>query len=466
MSTIDEAEIRRIVADVVRRLPEARPSEAPKALVGVFKTLDDAVEAARRAHRAVVERPLEARKEAIARIRRAIADGALELSRMSVEETGFGRVDDKVAKNLLAAYKTPGVEHLVTQAHSGDHGLSIEERAPYGVIGSITPCTNPTETLVNNGIGMLAGGNAVVFSVHPLAARTSAACIDRMNRAVMAAGLPENVFTCVETPSIEVAQALMVHPGVNLLVVTGGGPVVKAAMRSGRKTIGAGPGNPPVVVDATADVTQAGTGIVRGASFDNNVICTCEKEVFVVDAVGDGVMRAMEAAGGVRLSGRDLDALVKLLFPDGKTLDRKPVGKSASWFLERIGRPVQGDPRLIFAEVGEDHPFVQHELLMPVLGVVRCRSVDEAIDAAIRTEHGNRHTASMYSKDLDALHRMARAFDGSLFVKNAPNYAGLGFGGEGFTSWTIASPTGEGLTTCRDFTRFRRCTLAGYFRIV
>jgi aldehyde dehydrogenase len=466
MQKLDENQLRQIVQAVVARMQQGdTPPVAKGARLGQFPTVDQAVDAAWDAHRKLVQLPLETRREIVARIRKSAAEQAPNLARMAHDETGMGRVDDKIAKNLLAAYKTPGPELLEPEAWTGDNGLTLVERAPYGVILSVTPSTNPTETLLNNGIGMISGGNAVVFNPHPAARETSAFCIDLMNRASQAAGGPEHLFCAVAEPTQDTAQALMTHPGIRLVVVTGGGGVVQAAMRSGKKCIAAGPGNPPVVVDATADVRQAGIGVIRGASFDNNVICTDEKEVFVVDKVADALMQVMEQNGGVRLTPSQVDAVHKIVFPGGK-FDRSHVGKSAAYFLERIGAPVKGDPRLLFAELPAEHDIVQHEMLMPILGVVRCRSVDEAIDQGLRAEHGYRHTASMYSKDLDALHRMARAFDGSIFVKNAPNYAGLGFGGEGFTSWTIASPTGEGLTSCRDFTRVRRCTLAGYFRIV
>lgn len=464
--TLDERELQRVVEAVVQRLGRAEPTRAVAVSArGIHKSVDQAVDAATLAHRKLVQLPLETRREIIARIRRAAAEQVETLARMAVDETGMGRFEDKVAKNLLAANKTPGIEHLPTDAWSGDNGLTIVERAPYGVILSVSPSTNPTETLLNNGIGMIAGGNAVVFNPHPAARKTSFFCIDMMNRASVEAGGPDDLFCCVAEPSIETAQALMTHRGIRLVVVTGGGGVVQAAMRSGKKCIAAGPGNPPVVVDGTADVRQAGVGIVRGCSFDNNVICTDEKEVFAVDSIASQLMDVIASNGGVRLNDRDVEQLHKVVFPGGK-MDRSLVGKSAAHFLELIGRPVEGDPRLLFAELPVEHDFVQHEMLMPILGIVRCRSVDEAISLAIETEHGYRHTASMYSRNLDSLHNMARAFDGSIFVKNAPNYAGLGFGGEGFTSWTIASPTGEGLTTCRDFTRVRRCSLAGHFRIV
>ncbi len=434
---------------------------------GVYGSVSEAVAAAREAQKILVELPLEKRREIVANIRRRCAEQVHTLARQAHEETGLGRVEDKVKKNLLVIHKTPGPEILDPVAWTGDDGLTLMERAPYGVIGSITPCTNPTETIICNGIGMVSGGNTVVFNTHPAAREVSATCIDLINRASIEVGGPPDIMCCVREPTIASAQELMKFPGVRLVVVTGGGAVVQAAMNSGKKAICAGPGNPPVVVDETADIEKAGRGIVMGASLDNNIICTDEKEVLVVDRVADRLLEAMRAAGAVQIRNHQVTRLERLvLTPDRQHIDRSWVGKNAAEMLRAIDVPFKGDPRLIICEVPFDHPFVQLELLMPIIGVVRVRDVHEGIDLAVEAEHGFGHTASMWSRNLDALHRMARVINCSIFVKNAPNYAGLGLGGEGFTSFTIASPTGEGLTTARDFTRVRRCTLAGYFRIV
>ena len=474
MPTPDRDQISRIVESVLARLrqgelPARHAEDLPRAPLGAFSSVDQAVDAARAAHRRLADLSLNTRREIIDSVRRRCAEDVHTLARLAVEETGLGRVEDKLKKNLLVIHKTPGVEILQPTAWTGDDGMTLMERAPYGVISSITPCTNPTETIINNGIGMVAGGNGVVFNTHPSARRTSAYVIDLINRASLEAGGPEHLMTCIAEPTIESAQAVMEHPGTNLVVVTGGGGVVQAAMRSGKKCVAAGPGNPPVVVDQTADLDKAARGIYFGASLDNNIICTDEKEVFAVSAVFDDLLERMEALGAVRLRNHQIARLERLILtPDRAHSNREWVGKDARLFLEAIDVHVRdgADPRLIICEVSADHPFVQLELLMPVMGCVRVRDVEEGIARAVQAEHGYRHTASMYSRDVEALHRMARAVDTSIFVKNAPNHAGLGLGGEGYTSFTIASPTGDGLTTARTFTRERRCTLSGYFRIV
>jgi aldehyde dehydrogenase len=451
--------------------PAARRREAniPRGRRGVFPDVDTAVKAARRAFEENEAAPLEARRRWVEAMREVSRKHVMDLSRHAVEETGYGRAEDKLKKNLLCINKTPGPEFLRPAAFSGDDGLTLVERAPYGVIGAITPTTNPTETVVNNGIGMVSGGNAVVFNVHPYAARVSAYFVHLLNEAIVGAGGPENLLTCTERPTIESAQELMRHPGVRLLVVTGGPAVVNAAMNAGKKVIAAGPGNPPAVVDETADLENAARNIVLGASIDNNIICTAEKEVIAVASVASALKERLAANACVFVDEKQLRALEKLVLHEGSGgvhPNKDFIGKNAAVIAKQIGVRAGDELRLVMAEVDEKHPFVQLEMLMPVVPLVRAPDAAEAIAMAKRVEHGFCHTAVMYSRNIAHLHAMARTINTSIFVKNASNLAGLGYGGEGYTSFTIASPTGEGLTTVANFTRERRCTLKEYFRIV
>ena len=468
---MDEQRIAKIVEQVVKRLGTSGPAyikEPGQAIGGrgVHPTIDAAVAAAKRAFSDLQSISLKDRARYIEALRQATLAALPQMARMAVDETGLGRYEDKIEKNRLVANKTPGIESLRPDTWTGDDGLTLTEWAPYGVIGSITPCTNPTETILNNGIGMLAAGNTVVFNTHPNAKKLSAWYIDLLNGAIESCGGPSEIFNCVAKPTIESAQALMNHKDIRLLVVTGGGGVVKAAMASGKRAIAAGPGNPPVVVDETADVARAARDLVFGASLDNNIICIVEKEVIAVADIADALKREMAANNAVEVKGRDLRQLEKLLITADNHVNRDYIGKDAAVILADAGIRVPESTRLAFAEVDESHPFVQHEMLLPVLGFVRVPDVDQAIAAAVRCEHGYGHTAVMHSSNIHALHRMARASNTSIFVKNAPSAAGTGLNGEGFTSWTIASPTGEGMTYARHFARARRCVLKDSFRIV
>jgi len=443
-----------------------------KRATSAFKDADSAAHAASRAQQALVSATLELRKKIIEAMREVSIRNALLVSRMAVKETGLGRVEDKVKKNLLVAQKTPGVEDLNPTSWSGDRGLTLTEWAPYGVIASITPSTNPSETAINNAIGMIAAGNSVVFCPHPSAKETTLATIELLNDAICSVSGIDNLLVSFEEPSIELAQNLMKHKGIDLLVVTGGPAVVKAAMNCGKKVIAAGPGNPPVVVDETADIEKAGKDIFDGASLDNNIVCISEKEIIAVDAISGELKRAMEKAGAIELDGGLASKLVSLLIKENRgparpcVTDRNFVGKSVATILGEVGERISEDTRLAFVEVAWDHPFVWTEMLMPIIPLVRVRSAQEAIELAKKVEQDLGHTAAIHSKNIERLSYMARLMDVSIFVKNGPSFAGLGLGGEGYTSFTIASPTGEGLTSARHFSRMRRCVLVDYFRIV
>ncbi len=439
---------------------------------GVFSTIDDAVNAARRAFFAYDTMGLGIRYKVIEAMRQVCRREGRALAELAHSETGLGRVEDKVIKNHVVTEHTPGPEILEPRARSGDRGLMLTEPAPFGVIGAITPVTNPTSTIICNAIGMLAAGNSVVFNVHPSAKKVSMHSIQILNRAIVSAGGPPDLLTCVAEPTIESAGQLMHHPLIRLLVVTGGGGVVKAAMNSGKRAVCAGPGNPPAVVDATADIDQAARDIVHGHSFDNNVICVDEKECVVVDAVGDQLIAAMQRHGAVLWPKGDLKRLESVIFkemagPRGHAkINRDLVGKDASVILGKLGVSAGLEARCILVEVDNDHPLIWTEQMMPVLPVTRSPNVDAAIELAVQAEGGCFHTASMHSHDLRALSKMARECNCSIFVKNGRCVAGLAAGGEGWTSFTIASPTGEGLTTALSFSRWRRCTLVDHFRIV
>ncbi len=474
MSVLSDEQIEAIARRIVDDLEAGGRSRAAERAVGrhgVFATVDAAVEAARQAQPVFVALPLSTRSRILAAMREKMLANAEALASAAQQETGLGRAADKVVKNQLVALKTPGLEDLAPQTVTGDHGLTLMEPAPFGVVGAITPCTNPTSTIICNAIGMLAAGNTAVFNVHPSARACSIQTVALLNEAIIDAGGPPNTITCLAEPTIESAQAMMRHPGVRLLVVTGGSAVVKAAMASGKRAICAGPGNPPVVVDESADIGKAAREIVLGASTDNNIICVDEKEIIAVASVADALLSAMTRGPAVLIGRERVPQLENLIFAKRaggrrqSEVNRELIGKDASFILEKIGMRVPPAVRLGIVEVDENHPLLWTEQMMPILPLCRVPTADHAIDLAVAVEGGNRHTAVMHSKNIDHLSRMAKACDCSIFVKNARSQAGLGLDGEGYCSFTIASPTGEGLTGPRTFSRWRRCVLVDHFRI-
>lgn len=437
---------------------------------GIFEDIHNAIAAAKAAHRKLMEYTLEDREKFITAMRAAARENARQLAELAYEETGYGHVEDKVIKNILAADKTPGTEDLKTFAKSGDDGLMLTEMAPYGVIGAITPSTNPTATVINNGISMVAGGNAVIFNPHPGAKHASLETIRLLNQAVVQAGGPDNLLCAPKEPTMDTSKVIMSDPAVRLLAVTGGEAVVKVAMKSGKKCIAAGPGNPPAVVDSTADIKRAAADIVKGVYYENCILCIAEKEILVEESVADELIREMVKEGAYLADARELEAIVQTVMittKEGKHApNKKYVGKDADYILKEAGIITGRKSKMIIAEVPFEHPLVMTEMLMPVVPVTRVATVDEAIEKAVIAENGCHHTAMMHSENVKNLTKMARAIDTTIFVKNAPSYAGLGIDGEGYTTLTIATPTGEGLTSAKNFTRSRRCTLHGAFRIV
>jgi propionaldehyde dehydrogenase len=438
--------------------------------LGIFDSVDDAIKAAKEAFLYYRDTTFEFKKKIIVNIRKVLSEHKEELAKMAVEETGLGRIEDKIAKNILVIEKTPGVEgHDIKPSamFSGDHGVTFFSGVPFGVIGAVTPSTNPGATIINNSITMLSAGNVVVFNTHPGAKNVSNRAVMLVNKAIHEVDSNHNLVFSVKNPTIESSQQLMKHPDIKLLVVTGGPDVVKTAMSSGKKVIAAGPGNPPVIVDETAEINEAAECIVRGASFENNVLCIAEKEVFVVAKVADELKSEMKKHNAYELSGKELDQVTKLVFieKDGNLIvNKKYVGKNADIIAKDAGVSVPAGTRLLFGETKFEHPLVQHEQLMPVLPIVRVKDWEEAMDLAIKAEHGFHHTSIMHSTNIERLMIVSKLVNTTIFVENGMSLSGLGVEGEGYTTMTIAGPTGEGVTGPWSFMRQRRYVLVDSFR--
>lgn len=442
---------------------------------GVFDSMQDAITSADMAQKAYGKNFSKPEREKLLQsIRQEALANKEKLARLVFEETKLGVLEHKIAKHELAATKTPGTEDLRLEAFSSRQGSTLVETAPFGVIGAVTPVTNPTETVINNAISMLAGGNAVVFNVHPASARSCRFAVDLLNNAIVKAGGIPNLVTMAKTPTKDTLEELIASPKVKLLVGTGGPALGKKLQSSGKKAIVAGAGNPPVVVDETANLKQAAKDIIFGASFDNNLLCIAEKTVYALDAIADELIFHLLNEGASMLDAKQLEQAMDLVLAANKdhvaqgcSMDRSRayhpskewIGKSAPSILQAIGEKSTGKERLLIFEASQDHPFVQIEQMMPMLPIVRVKNLDEAIDLAVASEHGNRHTAIMHSQNIANLNRFEAAIETTIFVKNASSLAGVGYESEGFGTMTIAGPTGEGLTSARTFVRSRRSVL-------
>ena len=469
MAAIDEKLVAKVVGEVLARL-KTQPAAASSGTsgFGVYEEMNAAIEAANRSFEKLRAGGMTARKKAIAVIRKLCVQKAKEWGEIEFNETKIGRLDHKIEKLGICGDLVPGVEMIDRMAFSGDSGLTVIDYAPWGVIGAITPSTHSVPTLTGNAINMVAAGNAVVYNTHPSAAKCAAIAIREYNQAIFAETGISDLLTTVVKPTLETFDAMCKHPLVKLLCVTGGPAVVAAAMKTGKRAVCAGPGNPPVVVDETADLDHAARSIIQGASYDNNLLCIGEKEVFVVASVADKLMEAMRKAGAVQLDARQVEALAEkaFVFPQGKgagcphpVVNRDLVGRDAAVLAKAIGLDVPASTQLLFGETKADHIFVDEEQMMPFIPIVRVPDVDTAIAEAIKAEHGYKHTGIMHSQNIRNLTKMAQEIDTTLFIKNGPCMTGLGLGGEGFLSFSIATPTGEGVTTPMTFTRSRRCVM-------
>lgn len=495
MSAINETLIRDVVAEVLDRLNQGPVKNGSPALPpsardcgtktqasdgsmksgrhGVFQDANEACAAAHEGFLQLKKKGVVARTKIVEIIKAMAEAKAEEWGKLELEETKIGRLDHKLEK-LKIIKLVPGVEWLHPDGRSGDHGIMLEEYTPFGVVAAITPSTHSVPTLSGNIVNIVAAGNAVVFNAHPAAAKCAAIAVRAYNQAIEREVGIENLVTIIEQPTLDSFKVICSHEAVRLLCVTGGPAVVKAAMQTGKRAICAGPGNPPVLVDDTACMKRAARSIVQGAAYDNNLLCIGEKEVFVLDSVANELMAEMEKNRAVRLNGHQLERLTKeaFTFKEGHgggcpepVVNKALIGKDAVVLAKAAGISVPEQTELLFAETDKAHPFVIEEQMMPFIPIVRVKSVEEGIDAALLAEHNYKHTSIIHSHDVEHMTAMARALDTTLFVKNGPCMAGLGLGGEGYLSYSIATPTGEGVTNPRTFTRVRRCVMVDNLRI-
>ena len=440
---------------------------------GVFQDANEACAAAQEAYLQLKQKGVEARRR-IENIVKTLAEKNAEAwGKIELDETKIGRLDHKIAK-LQIIKLVPGLDWLRPDGRSGDHGITLEEYTPFGVVGAVTPSTHSIPTLSGNIVNICAAGNAVVFNAHPGAARCAAVAVRAYNEAICRETGIENIVCMVEKPTLDSFSAICKNENVRLLLVTGGPMVVKAAMQTGKRAICAGPGNPPVFVDDTCCPTRAAKAIIEGAAFDNNLLCIGEKEVFVLDSAADKLMQKMSENGAVKLNAAQLERLTRaaFTFQEGQgggcahaSVNKDFIGRDPSVLAQAAGINLPQGTQLLFAETDASHAFVEEEQMMPFLPIVRVRNVEEGIERSLEAEHGYKHTSIIHSHDVENMTAMARALDTTLFVKNGPCMAGLGLGGEGYLSYSIATPTGEGITNPKTFTRIRRCVMVDNLRI-
>ena len=505
MSAVNESLIRDVVAEVLGKLgntatataksaPAPMPAPAPKSnssdntnarkyssataslrgKFGVFQDANEACAAADEAYQQLSKAGVAGRKKVVELIKEICFAKADEWGRLEFDETKIGRLDHKIEK-LQGQRGIPGVEFFLNPySLSGDHGIMLEEYAPFGVIGAVTPSTHSIPTMACNIISMVSAGNAAVFNSHPGAYKCAVTAARFFNQAIHRELGIENLACIVEPPTLESFSAIGKNENVRLLCVTGGPAVVKAAMASGKRAVCAGPGNPPVLVDGTSCLDNAAKCVVFGAAYDNNLLCIGEKEVFVLEPFFDKFMAMLEKHGAYRLNDAQVERLSKaaFVFPPGQgagcphpVVNRDFIGKDPAVLAKAAGANIPAGTQLLFAETKADHLFVDEEQMMPFLPVVRVKTVEEGIAEAKKAEHGYKHSAIIHSHDVENMTAMGKALETTIFIKNGACVAGLGNGGEGYSNFSIATTTGEGICNPRTFTRVRRCVMVDKLRI-
>lgn len=471
---MNEAQLADLIHNVVTRViaeVEAKdrlPHSTKNGDLGVFDNMNDAIEAAYEAFQSFGGRSMECRKKITDAVRQMALDHKEELAVMTVEETKMGRVEHKIAKYINAAKHSPGIEYLQPKAWSGKNGLALDVYAPFGVIGNISPSTHPGPTIINNIIIQLCAGNTIVFSPHPSAKKVSAKVIQLANQYMEEAGAPKNVVTCIAEPTIEAMKTMFGHEKIALLSITGGPAVVEMAMEYPKKIVAAGPGNPPVLIDETADLKLAAEEITRSASFDNNILCIAEKEIFVVESVYELFMKEMVKAGNVRLTPEQMDRLGQIALElSGKhwVIKRDYIGRNANVLAKAIHMEISENVPLLFGETKRDHPWVVAEQMTSCIPVVRVRDFEDGLQACVEAEHHFKHTASIFTNDMRRATKYTQVLDCDVHTINGGTLRGNGGDlGEGYFSHTIATPTGEGICTPLNFVRKRRVMTHGALR--
>jgi len=383
-------------------------------------------------------------RERTLKIARAVADAGFakagHYGEWAVKETGFGVAEHKRIKNELCSR---GIyEHYKNDLLVGkriDREAKIVEIArPAGVVFALTPSTNPVSTVYFKIMCALLTRNAILISPHPLAEACSADAARTLHDAAVKAGGPDGVIQVIEEPTIELIQTVMMQPQVDVILATGGTPVVRAAYRSGNPAIGVGPGNAPVFVDATADLAKAAKRIVASKAFDNSILCTNESVLVAEESIADKLLRHLQNEGAYLCSEEERDKLRAYLFPEGR-FNIASIGKDAAWIAGEAGFRVPAKTKILLAPFDmamPEEPFCR-EKLCPVLGFHRVPHAKRgiAVSRTIIRLGGAGHSAAIHSKHAKTI----MAFSAAVNALRVAVNSGCSTGAAGFD--TNLAPT-------------------------
>ncbi|AKN32812.1 acetaldehyde dehydrogenase [Clostridium carboxidivorans P7] len=383
---------------------------------------------------------------------------AVCLAQMAVEETGFGKAEDKTFKNHLAStilYNSIKDMKTIGIVKEDTINKLIEIAEPVGLVMGIVPSTNPTSTAIFKAMISIKSRNAIVFSPHPSAAKCTTKAVQLMHDAAVAAGAPENIISAVSIPTIGATNELMKCSEVSIIIATGGPGMVKAAYSSGKPALGVGAGNSPAYIERTADVEKAVKNIMASKTFDNGTICASEQSIICEECNHDKVVEEFKKQGGYFMTKDETDKVCQLLFKNGHAMNAKFVGRSPQVIADAAGIVIPEGTRVLIGKqngVGEGNPL-SFEKLTTVLGFYTVKDWHEACELSIELlQNGIGHTMSLHTEDRDIVMKFARKPASRILVNTGGTQGGTGASTGLKPSFTLGCGTWGGSSVSENVT--------------
>jgi acetaldehyde dehydrogenase (acetylating) len=381
---------------------------------------------------------------------KATSENAVRLAKMAVEETGFGKVEDKTYKNHLASailYKAIKNIKTIGVIREDQTEKVIDFAEPVGLIMGIVPSTNPTSTVIYKSMIALKSRNAIVFSPHPSAAKCTLEAATIMNKAAVEAGAPANIIRCISMPTMDATNELMESKEVKMIIATGGPGMVKASYSKGKPALGVGAGNCPAYIERSANVKQAVSNILASKTFDYGTICASEQSVIVEEYNREQAVAEFKEQGGYFMSPEETGKVCGLLFKNGHAMNAKYVGRSPQVIAEAAGFSIPAGTKVLIGEqqgVGPDYPL-SYEKLTSVLAFYTVKDWQEACELCIKLlQNGIGHSMSLHTEDKDIVMKFAKKPAARILVNTGSTQGATGASTGLMPSFTLGCGTWGG----------------------
>lgn len=389
---------------------------------------------------------------------KAAKENAVCLAKMAVEETGFGKFEDKTYKNHMASvmlYDSIKDMKTIGIINEDVNQKTMEIAEPMGLLMGIVPSTNPTSTAIFKAMIAIKSRNGIVFSPHPSALKCTLEAVKIVHDAAVDAGAPENIISCISLPSIQATNELMKHKDIALIIATGGPGMVKASYSAGKPALGVGAGNSPAYIERTANIEKAVRNIMASKTFDNGTICASEQSIIVEECNRNAVIAEFKKQGGYFMTSEETSKVCKLLFKDGHTMNAKCVGRSADVIAKAAEISIPEGTRVLIGEqcgVGPDYPL-SYEKLTTVLGFYTVKDWHEACELSIELlQNGIGHTMSLHTEDRDIVLKFTQKPAARILVNTGSAQGGTGASTSLMPSFTLGCGTWGGSSTSENVT--------------